>query len=205
MFEELKLQASRYISFTSMDSLREIYYKKFREEEKERGYGLNSFVRGISQDYEIQESEELHLEEGEMLFDCSMFSEEPIISAEPKQKFEDYNIRQAKEFAQLAQQEKEVVYKKVVEVKEPLKERVIPPKEPQRSVQNSMPVRVEQPKRVSKVVEQVPSNTYKTLAEFIKLHPNCTIQEASKYFSTKDIQKQVKIGKVYLRKGRLSV
>lgn len=46
---------------------------------------------------------------------------------------------------------------------------------------------------------------YSSVIDFIKDNPNCSVSEAGKHFSKKEIQKQIKLGKVFLRRGKLSV
>lgn len=44
-----------------------------------------------------------------------------------------------------------------------------------------------------------------TLRDFVKNNPNCTVEEASKYFSHREIQKQINRGRIFSRHGRLSL
>lgn len=46
---------------------------------------------------------------------------------------------------------------------------------------------------------------YKDLREFVKLNPNCDISLALKYFSKRDIDKQLSLGRVFKRKNRLMI
>lgn len=46
---------------------------------------------------------------------------------------------------------------------------------------------------------------YKSLRDFIKKHPNCLVSEASEYFSKDEISKEVRLGRVYLSRGRLFI
>ena len=45
----------------------------------------------------------------------------------------------------------------------------------------------------------------KTLRDFIKAYPRCDVSFAEKYFSKGEIKKQVSLGKVYIKKGRLHI
>ena len=44
-----------------------------------------------------------------------------------------------------------------------------------------------------------------SLREFIKQYPYCTMEDAMRYFSKHEIQKEINLGRVVLRKGRLSL
>jgi len=45
----------------------------------------------------------------------------------------------------------------------------------------------------------------KTLRDFIKAYPRCDVSFAEKYFSRGEIKKQVSLGKVYIKKGKLHI
>ena len=45
----------------------------------------------------------------------------------------------------------------------------------------------------------------KELRQFIKKNPGCTMEFAAKYYSMKEIQKEIRIGKVYNKKGKLFI
>lgn len=44
-----------------------------------------------------------------------------------------------------------------------------------------------------------------SLREFIKQYPYCTMEDAMRYFSKHEIQKEINLGRVVLRKGKLSL
>lgn len=204
--DELLLRNSSIINFSSLEELREIFYKRFKEQEAKRGYYLNSYIRPVSEDYEIIENDEIALVGDEMEFDASMF-DEPV--EEEKERYE-YSNDFINSFLNedSSSQEKEEPVKEFK--REPLRReeflnlfgegQVIKP-----SV-SSDDKRVES-KGYSEpvVVPEKKEKFYTNLIDFIKDHPNCSIDEASKHFSKKEIQRNIKVGKVYLRRGRLSI
>lgn len=56
-------------------------------------------------------------------------------------------------------------------------------------------------KPVKEEVVNVPSS----IRQFLKEHPNSTIEFVSKYYSQKEIQKQLKLGKIYKKRGKLFI
>lgn len=60
---------------------------------------------------------------------------------------------------------------------------------------------------INKVEESIKENSkvYTDLIDFVLDNPNCLIRDAQKHFSEKEIKKQIKLGKVFLRGGKLSV
>lgn len=54
-------------------------------------------------------------------------------------------------------------------------------------------------------VPSTPKVSYKSLRDLIKSNPGCTIEFASRHFSKREIQKELKMGKIFLRAGKLSV
>lgn len=203
--DELLLRNSSLINFSSLEELREIFYKRFKEQEAKRGYYLNSYIRPVSEDYEIIENDEIVLVGEEIEFDASMF-DEPV--EEEKERYE-YSNDFINSFLNEghSSQEKEEPVKEFK--REPLRreeffklfekrtvEPVISPKSEKAETRGySEPV----------VVPEKKEKFYTNLIDFIKDHPNCSIDEASKHFSKKEIQRNIKVGKVYLRRGRLSI
>lgn len=55
--------------------------------------------------------------------------------------------------------------------------------------------------RVSPSVEA----NYRSLRELIKNNPGCSVEFATKHFPKREIQKEIKLGKVFLKNGKLSV
>ena len=55
------------------------------------------------------------------------------------------------------------------------------------------------------VVEEKPKKVYATLRDLIRDNPSCEMSLALEYFSEKEINKQVMLGKVYKRKGKLII
>lgn len=61
---------------------------------------------------------------------------------------------------------------------------------------------------VSKIVakdDQVVTGIPKDLRDFVKMYPNCEMSFALKYFSKKEIDKQLNLGRVFKRKNRLLI
>lgn len=56
-------------------------------------------------------------------------------------------------------------------------------------------------KETQDTISEVP----KDLREFIKMYPNCEISVALKYFSKKEIDKQLSLGRVFKRKNKLMI
>lgn len=204
--DELLLRNSSLINFSSLEELREIFYKRFKEQEAKRGYYLNSYIRPVSEDYEIIENDEIALVGEEMEFDASMF-DEPV--EEEKERYE-YSNDFINSFLNegSSSQEKE----------EPVKEFKCEPLRREEFFKLFGGGQVVEPsissesKRVESkgysepvVVPEKREKFYTNLIDFIKDHPNCSIDEASKHFSKKEIQRNIKVGKVYLRRGRLSI
>lgn len=204
--DELLLRNSSLINFSSLGELREIFYKRFKEQEAKRGYYLNSYIRPVSEDYEIIENDEIALVGDEMEFDASMF-DEPV--EEEKERYE-YSSDFVTSFLNEGKDYQESKEELVKEFKrEPLRReeffklfegQVVEP-----SI-SSGDKRVES-KGYSEpvVVPEKKEKFYTNLIDFIKDHPNCSIDEASKHFNKKEIQRNIKVGKVYLRRGRLSI
>lgn len=63
----------------------------------------------------------------------------------------------------------------------------------------------EQKKEEIKLEERDLGTVYKSLRDFIKKHPNCPTEDALKYFSSEEISKEVRLGRVYLRRNRLFI
>lgn len=204
--DELLLRNSSLINFSSLEELRGIFYKRFKEQEAKRGYYLNSYIRPVSEDYEIIENDEIALVGDEMEFDASMF-DEPV--EEEKERYE-YSNDFINSFLNegSSSQEKEESVKEFKS--EPLRReeflnlfgegQVIKPSISSKS-EKSEPKGYSEPM----VVPEKKEKFYTNLIDFIKDHPNCSIDEASKHFSKKEIQRNIKVGKVYLRRGRLSI
>ena len=55
------------------------------------------------------------------------------------------------------------------------------------------------------VAEEKPKKIYATLRDLIRDNPSCEMSLALEYFSEKEINKQVMLGKVYKRKGKLVI
>ena len=55
------------------------------------------------------------------------------------------------------------------------------------------------------VAEEKPKKVYATLRDLIRDNPSCEMSLALEYFSEKEINKQVMLGKVYKRKGKLII
>lgn len=60
------------------------------------------------------------------------------------------------------------------------------------------------PKITSPEVQKTLSNP-RTVVEYVKANPNCTIKEVSEHYSKKEIERSVRTGKIYVKGGRLSV
>lgn len=189
--DELTFRNGLIFSFTSLEDMKKKFYNKFKEQEKARGYGLNTFVRPVSDDFEILENDEIALVGQEEEFDFNMFLEE-VEKAETIEEVVPYSP--SNPFLEALQEVSQQESTSIEEAKgsdephnwginEDYHEIIAPlPKKP-------------------KVKEKI----YTNLVEFIKDNPNCTVQDASKFFKNKEIQKQIKMGKVFLRRGRLSV
>ena len=201
--DELLLRNSSIINFSSLEELREIFYKRFKEQEAKRGYYLNSYIRPVSEDYEIIENDEIALVGDEMEFDASMF-DEPV--EEEKERYE-YSNDFINSFLNegSSSQEKEESVKEFK--REPLKREEFFKLFEKRTVEPVISPKSEKTKGYSEpvVVPEKKEKFYTNLIDFIKDHPNCSIDEASKHFSKKEIQRNIKVGKVYLRRGRLSI
>lgn len=50
-------------------------------------------------------------------------------------------------------------------------------------------------------IENVPSD----LREFVKMHPNCELSVVYKYYSKKEVEKQLRLGRVFKRKNKLLI
>lgn len=58
-------------------------------------------------------------------------------------------------------------------------------------------------KKVQRSVE--PQNIPATVEGYVKMYPGCKLEDIVKHFPKKDIEKSVRIGKVFVKNGRLSV
>lgn len=46
---------------------------------------------------------------------------------------------------------------------------------------------------------------YKTLREFVKNNPGCSVDHAKQYFPEKEIKKQINVGRIYYKNGKLTI
>ena len=196
--EELKYRFVNAFSFSSLEDMKNQYFKIFKEQEKARGYGLNTFVRPVLDNYEILENENIQLEGEEEEFSLELLSEiQDSIDEIGQETYED----EEDEY----EAEPVIPTKVVFEEPEPVK-RENPYAEFEPLIKGySKPV--ESPKPVEKPVikPKKQEKFYSSVIDFIKDNPNCSVSEAGKHFSKKEIQKQIKLGKVFLRRGKLSV
>lgn len=66
---------------------------------------------------------------------------------------------------------------------------------------SSKPIRdVPQMERV-----MVPEETPKTLRDFVKQNPNCSVSDARQHFTDREISKQIRMGRIFQRSGRLTI
>lgn len=193
--EELKYRYVNAFSFSSLEDMKNQYFKIFKEQEKARGYGLNTFIRPVLDNYEILENENIQLEGEEEEFSLELLNEiQDSIDEIGQETYED-------------EYEAEPVIPTKVFFEEPeVKEEPVKRKNPYAEFETLMkgysnpmesPKHAERPKKQEKF--------YSSVIDFIKDNPNCSVSEAGKYFSKKEIQKQIKLGKIFLRRGKLSV
>lgn len=180
--DELRLRNSVAFSFSSVEDMKKKFYKKFKEQEKERGYGLNTFIRPVLKNFEILENDEIALAGEEVEFSFEMFLEE---SKKEKQS-EDAGYSISNPFLEVMR------WNDLEQIEQ---------EESVRPAENISEETTMSEQQVSVKVDKI----YLNLVDFIKDNPNCTVAEAGKFFSKKEIQKQIKLGKVYFRRGRLSV
>lgn len=200
--DELILRNSLSFGFSSLEDMRKKFYAKFKEQEKARGYGLNTFLRPVSEDFEILENDEIALIGEEEEFNFEMFMEEVEKPKEVSRVYSNNPFLEALNgYSYCNQEEKKPVEQDSLRnwgINEDYHEVVhLLPKKPNKTNIKEVVSNVREQKRVDKI--------YTNLIDFIKDNPNCSVQEASKFFSNKEIQKQIKMGKVFLRRGRLSV
>lgn len=196
--EELKYRYVNAFSFSSLEDMKNQYFKIFKEQEKARGYGLNTFIRPVLDNYEILENENIQLEGEEEEFSLELLSEiQDSIDEIGQETYEDEEDEYEAE---------PVIPTKVFFEEQEVKEEQVKRKNPYAEFETLMkgysnpmesPKPAERPKKQEKF--------YSSVIDFIKDNPNCSVSEAGKHFSKKEIQKQIKLGKVFLRRGKLSV
>lgn len=77
-------------------------------------------------------------------------------------------------------------------------------REPTKPVTRPVAKVTPKPKITSPEVQKTLSNP-RTVVEYVKANPNCTIKEVSEHYSKKEIERSVRTGKIYVKGGRLSV
>lgn len=77
-------------------------------------------------------------------------------------------------------------------------------REPKKPVTRPVAKVTPKPKITSPEVQKTLSNP-RTVVEYVKANPNCTIKEVSEHYSKKEIERSVRTGKIYVKGGRLSV
>ena len=191
--DELRLRYGTAFSFSSLEDMKHKFYKKFREQEKERGYGLNTFIRPVSQEFEILENDEISLVGEEVEFSYEMVLEESQKETQKEEPIPNEGYSSSNPFLEAmkwSEEHKDEEKEEGKQVIKPVKNNSLG------GIDENLGVRKDEVK-VGKI--------YVNLVDFIKDNPNCTVSEAEKFFSKKEINKQIKLGKVYFRRGRLSV
>lgn len=198
--EELKYRYVNAFSFSSLEDMKNQYFKIFKEQEKARGYGLNTFIRPVLDNYEILENENIQLEGEEEEFSLELLSEiQDSIDEIGQETYEDEKDEYEAE---------PVIPTKVFSEEPEVKEEPEPVKRENpyaefETLMSGYSKPTESPKPAERQKKQ--EKFYSSVIDFIKDNPNCSVSEAGKHFSKKEIQKQIKLGKVFLRRGKLSV
>lgn len=215
---ELNMRNGLVKQFTTLEDLKEKFFKFFKEQEINRGYGLYSFKKPVDKDYKILKNDNIALVGDEEEFSFEMFLEEVEDDEEGNHQSEvgysshnpflkalerlEYDIETPKQ-----EEVRSIARKTLNRGYSGLDFKVDPVEEPDKELKNCGTDedchKVSRP--IEEIIPQKSQKIYVNLVDFIKDNPNCSVKEASKFFSSKEIQKQIKMGKVYLRKGRLSV
>ncbi len=199
--EELKYRFVNAFSFSSLEDMKNQYFKIFKEQEKARGYGLNTFVRPVLDNYEILENENIQLEGDEEEFSLELLSEiQDSIDEIGQETYEGEEEYEAEP----------VIPTKVIFEEPEIKEEPVKRENPYAEFESlikgySKPDESPKPTEKPVIKPKKQEKFYSSVIDFIKDNPNCSVSEAGKHFSKKEIQKQIKLGKIFLRRGKLSV
>lgn len=232
---EVEFRVSTNVLPKSIDSMRRHFFKIFEEEDRQRGAPYMVKSREIREDFHIQSKpgQKPNLMTGEVhVTDENLLSLLGISSTSPEESlsvdvsvstkidadilppiFEKPPLEPSRvEWDEIPSEKEEVVEE------EPQPE---PTKVPRRRVVRKRVVRKrvavrKQPELVTPTQKSSLPDSFQTptkrtsleqgtLRDFVKNNPNCTIEEASKYFSNREIQKQINRGRIFSRHGRLSL
>lgn len=198
--DEIRLRLSNLIRVRSLSEAKEEFYEIFKQEEREWGHSLFEAKIVPNDNYQISyETSNVEFTEGEeelVFSDGSLdlvFGEDGSLNFGVPQVIQNDFVEDEEEeiFQSDMQEELDFVEAILGEAKEKVhfgNPFVSSPKK-------------EKGERVLEKFEDIP----KDLIQYVKSNPNVSIKDAMQYFPRKEINKEINAGRVFLRRGKLSV
>lgn len=196
--DEIRLRLSNLITVRSLSEAKEEFYEIFKQEEREWGHSLFDDKIVPNDNFQISyETSNVEFTEGEeelVFSDGSLdlvFGEDGSLNFGVPQVIQNDFVEDVEEeiFQSDMQEELDFVEAILGEAKE--------------KVHFGNPF-VSSPKKDERVLEKF-EDIPKDLIQYVKSNPNVSIKDAMQYFPRKEIDKEINAGRVFLRRGKLSV
>lgn len=189
------------VGYSTLDKLVRDRIIALAEIDKRRGSPFLQPTRVISNDYKIKYNERIELMGDEIAWKVGLLDDVDIFNGSPVE--EDEGV-----------EKEERVVEKAERVMKPVTETPPPNVNQPKGVSQSKPSEVDadalwstlistQGKQVKE--KELDTRNVANLVEFVRNNNGCTVREALKFFTVKEINKQVRLGRVFKKNGRLSI